>query len=42
MKLRIQYNCVDVDWNCVSEILKRVGMALFRSTEKMQAKGFIE
>lgn len=29
MKLRIQYNCVDVDWNCVSEILKRVGMAYF-------------
>ncbi|MHC6179102.1 hypothetical protein ACYUJ6_04505 [Clostridium sp. JNZ X4-2] len=42
MKLRIQYNCININWDYVSEILKRVGMALFRSTKKMQVKGFIE
>lgn len=27
MKLKIQYNCLNIDWNYVSEILKTVGMA---------------
>ncbi|WP_027623005.1 GNAT family N-acetyltransferase [Clostridium lundense] len=29
MKLRIQCNCSNIDWNCVSDILKKVGMAYF-------------
>lgn len=29
MKLKIQYNCLNIDWNDVSEILKKVGMAYF-------------
>ena len=29
MKLKIQYNCINVDWNYVSEILKKVGMTYF-------------
>jgi len=29
MNLKIQYNCLNIDWNYVSEILKEVGMAYF-------------
>lgn len=29
MDFRIQYDCLNIDWNCVSETLKRVGMAYF-------------
>ena len=29
MKMKIQYNCINVDWNYVSEILKKVGMTYF-------------
>lgn len=29
MKLKIQYNCLNIDWNYVSEILKKAGMAYF-------------
>ncbi|WP_252232341.1 GNAT family N-acetyltransferase [Clostridium sp. ZBS15] len=29
MELRIQYNCLNINWNYVSEILKKVGMAYF-------------
>jgi ribosomal protein S18 acetylase RimI-like enzyme len=29
MNLRIQYNCIDIDWDLVSDILKNVGMAYF-------------
>lgn len=29
MNLRIQYDCVNIDWNDVSEILRTVGMAYF-------------
>ncbi|MBZ9687858.1 GNAT family N-acetyltransferase [Clostridium estertheticum] len=31
MNLRIQYNCLNIDWNCVSEILKKVGMAYYEN-----------
>jgi ribosomal protein S18 acetylase RimI-like enzyme len=27
MQLKIQYNCLNIDWNYVSEMLKKVGMA---------------
>ncbi|GAA0725723.1 GNAT family N-acetyltransferase [Clostridium malenominatum] len=27
MNLKIQYNCLNVDWNCVPKILKKVGMS---------------
>src|SRR5471030_2729550 len=29
MNLKIKYNCLDIDWSYVSEILKKVGMAYF-------------
>lgn len=29
MNLKFQYNCLNIDWNQVSELLKRVGMAYF-------------
>lgn len=29
MNLRIQYNCSNIDWNCVSAILKKVEMGSF-------------
>lgn len=29
MNLKVQYNCLNIDWNYVSEILKKVGMAYF-------------
>ncbi|GAA0076673.1 hypothetical protein UT300005_10510 [Clostridium sp. CTA-5] len=29
MKLKIQYNCSNINWDYVSNILKRVGMAYF-------------
>lgn len=29
MKLKIQYDCADIDWDYVSEILKKVGMAYY-------------
>ncbi|BCZ46991.1 N-acetyltransferase [Clostridium gelidum] len=29
MNLKIQYNCLDIDWNYVSMILKKVGMSYF-------------
>lgn len=29
MNLKIQYNCLNIDWNCVSEILKTVNMTYF-------------
>jgi Acetyltransferases len=29
MNLKIQYNCSNIDWNCVSKILKKVGMTYF-------------
>ncbi|MCY6959845.1 GNAT family N-acetyltransferase [Clostridium brassicae] len=29
MNLKLQYNCLNIDWNYVSEILKKVGMAYF-------------
>ena len=30
MNLRIQYNCIDIDWDFVSNTLKSVGMAYFK------------
>lgn len=38
MNLKIQYNCDNIDWNCVSEILKEVGMAYFEG--EMHKKAF--
>ena len=29
MNLKIQYSCLNINWNYVSEILKKVGMAYF-------------
>jgi ribosomal protein S18 acetylase RimI-like enzyme len=29
MNLTIQYNCIDIDWDLVSNILKNVGMAYY-------------
>lgn len=29
MNIKIQYNCSNIDWNLVSEILKMVGMAYY-------------
>lgn len=29
MNLKIQYNCFNIDWNCVSMLLKKVGMSYF-------------
>lgn len=29
MKLKFQYDCLNINWNHVSEILKKVGMAYF-------------
>lgn len=29
MNLKIQYNCLNIDWNYVSVILKKVGMAYY-------------
>lgn len=29
MNIRIQYDCVNIDWNYVAETLKKVGMAYF-------------
>lgn len=29
MELKIQYNCLNINWNYVSEILKKVGMTYF-------------
>ena len=29
MNLKIQYNCIDVEWNCIPKILKEVGMSYF-------------
>ncbi|SFD01885.1 GNAT family N-acetyltransferase [Clostridium uliginosum] len=29
MNLKIQYNCLNIDWNYVSTLLKNVGMAYF-------------
>lgn len=29
MNLKLQYNCLDIDWNSVSKLLKTVGMAYF-------------
>ncbi|MEQ8156568.1 MAG: GNAT family N-acetyltransferase [Clostridiaceae bacterium] len=29
MELKIQYSCLNINWNYVSEILKKVGMAYF-------------
>ena len=29
MNIKIQYNCLDINWNDVSNILKEVGMAYF-------------
>lgn len=29
MNIRIQYDCVNIDWDCVAETLKKVGMAYF-------------
>ena len=29
MNLKIQYNCLNIDWNYVSTILKKVGMGYF-------------
>lgn len=31
MNLRIQYDCKNIDWDCVSTILKAVGMASYES-----------
>lgn len=31
MNLKIQYNCLNIDWNYVSEILKKVGMSYFEA-----------
>lgn len=30
MNLKLQYNCLNIDWNCVSNLLKNVGMAYFK------------
>lgn len=38
MNLRIQYSCRNIDWNCVSEILKKVGMSYFE--EKLHREAF--
>lgn len=37
MNLKIQYNCLNIDWDCVSEILKKVGMAYFEGGVHMKA-----
>lgn len=29
MNFRIQHDCLNIDWNCVSETLKKVGMAYY-------------
>lgn len=31
MKIRIQYNCLNVDWDYVAHILQKVGMAYFEA-----------
>ncbi|MEQ8199621.1 MAG: GNAT family N-acetyltransferase [Clostridiaceae bacterium] len=30
MELKIQYSCLNINWNYVSQILKKVGMAYFK------------
>ena len=37
MNLKIQYNCLNIDWNYVSEILKKVGMAYFEGETHKKA-----
>lgn len=31
MNIKIQNNCLNIDWNCVVEILKRAGMAYYEA-----------
>lgn len=38
MNLKIQYNCLNIDWNYVSVILKKVGMSYFEG--EMHKKAF--
>lgn len=38
MDLKLQYNCSNIDWNCVSKLLKDVGMAYFKG--EMHKKAF--
>lgn len=38
MNLKIQYSCLNIDWNCVPEILKKVGMGY--SEAEMHKKAF--
>ncbi|MHC1683082.1 MAG: GNAT family N-acetyltransferase [Clostridiaceae bacterium] len=38
MKLTIQYNCLNINWNYVSETLKKVGMAYFE--DEVHKKAF--
>ena len=38
MNIKIQYNCLDINWNNVSNILKEVGMAYFEG--KIHKKAF--
>ena len=37
MNIKIQYNCFNVDWNDVSNILKEVGMAYFEGKVHKEA-----
>ena len=37
MNLKIQYNCLGVDWNYVPEILKEVGMSYFEGEAHRKA-----
>lgn len=37
MNLRIQFDCANIDWNNVSQILKTVGMAYFEGTVHKKA-----
>lgn len=37
MKLRIQYDCTNIDWNLVAETLKTVGMAYYEGQVHKQA-----
>ena len=38
MNIKIQYNCLDINWNDVSNILKEVGMSYFE--ENVHKKAF--
>ncbi|SFA72642.1 GNAT family N-acetyltransferase [Clostridium frigidicarnis] len=37
MKLKLKYDCSDIDWDCVSNTLKNVGMAYFHGETHRKA-----